>query len=286
MNNSIINEPWAKIASYRRLILFLLVLTPTIIASSYMAGVLPHKGSTFLELTIVIVFGILFAWISLGFLTALTGFLILLHKGDYFAVSNRLHDYMGSINPHSRTAILVPICNEDVDRVVAGIRASYESLKETGQLPHFDFFILSDSQDPDKWVQEEAAWADFCRDVDGFGRIYYRRRRVNLKRKSGNVADFCRRYGRNYKYMIVFDADSIMSGPTLVSMVRMMEVHPTAGIIQTAPVAVNRETLIARIQQFAHHAYGPMFAAGLHYWLLGDAQYWGHNAIIRVQAFT
>ena len=28
-----------------------------------------------------------------------------------------------------------------------------------------------------------------------------------------------------------------------------------------------------------------MFAAGLHFWQLGDGQYWGHNAIIRVAPF-
>src|SRR2546428_13450968 len=28
-----------------------------------------------------------------------------------------------------------------------------------------------------------------------------------------------------------------------------------------------------------------MFAAGLHYWQLGDGQYWGHNTIIRVEPF-
>lgn len=285
MNTKMKNEPWLKAALYRRATLFLCILAPTIVASRYMAGVLPHKGSTILELTIVVVFGILFAWISLGFWTATTGFLILWRKYDRFAIGNLIDQYKGSIDPESRTAILIPICNENVDRVMAGVRASFESLNETGQGPHFDFHILSDSQDPDRWVEEEAAWAEFCRAVDGFNRIFYRRRRVNLKRKNGNVADFCRRFGQNYKYMIVFDADSVMAGQTLVSMVRMMEAQPTAGMVQTVPMAVNRETLIARVQQFAHHVYGPMFSAGLHYWILGDAQYWGHNAIIRVKAF-
>jgi len=64
-----------------------------------------------------------------------------------------------------------------------------------------------------------------------------------------------------------------------------MEQNPDVGILQTAPVAVGRDTLIARVQQFANHVYGPMFAAGLSYWQLGDAQYWGHNAIIRIDPF-
>ena len=85
--------------------------------------------------------------------------------------------------------------------------------------------------------------------------------------------------------MIVFDADSIMSGVTMVRMVQIMEQRPDIGILQTPPAAVNRQSLISRVQQFANRAYGPIFAAGLHFWVLGDAQYWGHNAIIRVEPF-
>jgi len=109
---------------------------------------------------------------------------------------------------------------------------------------------------------------------------------VRLERKSGNVADFCRRWGRRYRYMVMLDADSLMTGETLVRLVDLMERHPGVGMIQTAPAAVNRSSLFARLQQFASRVYGPMFAAGLHYWQLGDGQYWGHNAIIRVEPFT
>ena len=56
-------------------------------------------------------------------------------------------------------------------------------------------------------------------------------------------------------------------------------------MIQTAPTAVNRRSLFARVQQFASRVYGPMFAAGLHFWQLGDGQYWGHNTIIRIAPF-
>ena len=55
---------------------------------------------------------------------------------------------------------MFPIYNEDVVRAYAGLRATFESLKKTGLLEHFDFFILSDSTDPDKWVEEERRWFD------------------------------------------------------------------------------------------------------------------------------
>ncbi|HSS05746.1 MAG TPA: glucans biosynthesis glucosyltransferase MdoH, partial [Rhodanobacteraceae bacterium] len=139
--------------------------------------------------------------------------------------------------------------------------------------------------DPDLLIAEREAWLDICRRTHGFGRIFYRRRQHRIKRKSGNVADFCRRWGKGYKYMVVLDADSVMTGHCLVELACLMEAHPDAGIIQTAPLAFGRETLYARIQQFATRVYGPLFVAGLHFWQLGESHYWGHNAILRVAPF-
>jgi membrane glycosyltransferase len=277
--------PWTRVARRRRLLLSVLVLIPSVIASGFMVSVLPQQGSTWLEFAIVVFFGALFGWISIGFWTALLGFFTLIGRRRRFAVANLDPADAGEFHPEGRTAVVMPICEEPVDRVFAGLRAIYDSLARTGALPHFDFFILSDSGDPGTWVREEEAWAEWCRAVNGFGTIFYRRRRVRLARKSGNVADFCRRWGRQYRYMIMLDADSIMAGDTLVRLVRMMERHPEAGMIQTAPTAVNRRSLFARVQQFAARVYGPMFAAGLHFWQLGDGQYWGHNTIIRVAPF-
>ncbi len=85
--------------------------------------------------------------------------------------------------------------------------------------------------------------------------------------------------------MVVLDADSVMSGECLSSLVRLMEATPDAGIIQTAPRASGMDTLYARMQQFATRVYGPLFTAGLHFWQLGESHYWGHNAIIRMKPF-
>jgi membrane glycosyltransferase len=171
-----------------------------------------------------------------------------------------------------------------VPRVFAGLRATYDSLSRTDEGSQFDFFVLSDSSDPNTRVAELAAWRALCLAV-GFEHVFYRWRRHRIKRKSGNIADFCRRWGRNYRYMVVMDADSVMSGECLTRLVRLMEANPGAGIIQTAPRAAGRATMYARVQQFANRAYGPLFTAGLHFWQLGESHYWGHNAIIRVAPF-
>ncbi|EPR32939.1 glucosyltransferase MdoH [Alkalidesulfovibrio alkalitolerans DSM 16529] len=281
-----LNEPWMKRASRRRIVLIVLVLLPTILAALNMGAVLPHKGSTALELAIVAVFSILFAWISIGFWTAMAGFWTLFRRFDRFVITTTKEREGDVSEPRkAMTAILFPVCNEEFERTAAGIRATYLSLERAGALTGFHFFILSDSKDPDRFVQEEAIWRRLCEELGAQGRIFYRRRRVNLKRKSGNIADFCRRFGAGYEYMAVMDADSVMSGSILVRMVQIMERRRHVGILQTAPRTAGRETLIARAQQFANRLYGPMFAAGLHFWQLGDAQYWGHNALIRVKPF-
>jgi len=270
-----------SVVRWRQALLALMVAVPAGGATAYMGTVLPHRGATLLETFILGAAFMLFAWILVGFWTALSGFGVL-WRGDRYLVR-------GEQKPESddgaRTAIVMPIYEEGVSRTFAGLRAIYESLDATGRMGEFDFFVLSDSVKPDTVVAEQQAWADTCRDLDAFGHFFYRRRRARVKRKSGNLADFCRRWGGHYRYMIVLDADSIMTGKTLAAMVDRMQANPSAGLIQTPPTAVNRDSMLARVQQFATRVYGRMFAAGLHFWHLDNAHYWGHNAIIRIAPF-
>src|SRR5690606_29562894 len=228
-------------------------------------------------------FALLFAWVAAGCLTAIMGFFVML-RGDPHAMSRHSADNSRPLSPQARTALIMPICNEDVATVFAGLRASCESLAATGEGELFDVFILSDSSDPAIRAAELSAWRTL-RETLGSARIHYRWRPVRTKRKAGNVADFCRRWGRDFRYMIVLDADSVMSGDCMVTLVRLMETHPKAGILQTAPQAVGHATLHARAQQFASRVTGRLFTAGMQYWQLGEAHYWGHNAIIRVAPF-
>ncbi len=290
--------PWTRVARRRRILLLLLILIPTVIASNFMAVVLPYQGRTRLEIAIVVFFGALFGWISIGFWTATLGFWTLVKRRDRFAITNIEPSTSGD-SEHgqagrppwpeealaARTAIIMPICNEPVERVFSGLRAIHDSLERTGRGREFHFFVLSDTADPTLAAHEMEAWFDWCRATNGFGRIFYRRRKVRIERKSGNVGDFLRRWGSRYEYMITLDADSLMAGETLTRLVDLAERHPDAAMIQTVPAAVNRKSLLARIQQFSSRVYGPMFAAGLHYWQLGEGQYWGHNTIVRVKPF-
>jgi membrane glycosyltransferase len=272
-------------ASLRRIVLALLVTLQTLAASWSATNTFPYPRLQGSEMAIVGMFAVLFGWISFGFWTALAGFLSRWKRTKDFTAADLLAGLEQPQALRSRTAVLMPICNENVDRVFAGLEASYRSLAGTSKLGHFDFYVLSDTGDPERQVEEEIAWARTCRAVQGFGKIFYRHRRNNIRRKSGNIADFLRRWGGNYDYMIVFDADSVMTGEALVRLAAMMDLHPRAGIIQTAPGIVNCDSFFGRVQQFASRVYGPMLTAGLRFWQVNESYYWGHNAILRVAPF-
>lgn len=275
---------WEKAGHKRRMVLLALIVLPSLYAASIMYQLLPPKENPILNGVITLLFAVLFAWISVGFWSSVAGIAMLLRKVDRFAVTRDLPKEL-TFAKDVRAALLFPLYNEEAEKVAAGIKTVWRSLRALNMQDHFDVFILSDSTSPDAWVREEEAWYDLCRSEQAFGHIFYRRRKSNLKRKSGNIADFCRRWGSDYPYMIVFDADSLIAGETLCRMVQVMEAHPHVGILQTPPKIFGSRSLLARVQQFANHLYGPIFAAGFSYWQLGNAQYWGHNAIIRIEPF-
>ncbi|HTA30422.1 MAG TPA: glucans biosynthesis glucosyltransferase MdoH [Candidatus Cybelea sp.] len=228
------------------------------------------------------VFMVLVLLIAVGCMHGVFGFVLRL-TGDRRIT--QLKDYRGQSIRDASTALVFPICNEQVPRVCEGLRATYQSLQKTGLLDRFDFYILSDSSNPDNWVEEERLWFALVSDLDALGRIYYRRRVVNEGKKSGNIRDFLRTWGKRYRYFIVFDADSVMRGETLVDMVKLMETHPEVGLIQTVPALFNAQSLFGRMQQFANRLYAPIFITGMNFWAQAFGNYWGHNAIIRTEPF-
>lgn len=277
---------WNPSGRVRRIVLLMLMLSQTALATWMMREVLPYHGSKPLEFLMLALFALLFCWVSSGFWTALAGFFVQLRGGDKYLISRRMAQ-IGEVPAGAKTAVVMPICNEDVARVFAGLRATFESVQRSGNLEHFEFFILSDTSNADTYVAELHAWQALRATLGhaAEGRLHYRHRRRRVKRKSGNIDDFCRRWGANYRYMVVLDADSVMTGTCLTSLVKIMEASPNAGIVQTAPRAAGRDTFYARMQQFATRVYGDLFTAGLHFWQLGEAHYWGHNAIIRLKPF-
>ncbi|MGA3179674.1 MAG: glucans biosynthesis glucosyltransferase MdoH [Verrucomicrobiota bacterium] len=268
---------------WRIFIFYSAVVLLTGLVSMLFADLIWRSGWSTSGFCLMGLFVILFLLTVVGCMHAVFGFAVRLTNGDRRIT--RLADYQSKSLEGISTALVFPIYNEQIARVCEGLRATFQSLQNTSHLKHFDFFILSDSTDPDKWIEEERRWFDLVRDLDALGRVYYRRRAVNTAQKSGNIRDFLNSWGRRYRYFVVFDADSVMRGQTLVDLVKLMEANPGAGLIQTVPALMNAQSLFGRIQQFANRLYAPVFIAGLNFWAQGFGNYWGHNAILRTEAF-
>ncbi|GAJ28244.1 glucans biosynthesis glucosyltransferase MdoH [Acidomonas methanolica] len=267
----------------RRLFVFGVAAGLTIFGAYEMNLVLNSMGVSTLGVVVLGLFVTLGAWISLSFASCLAGFLSLLTRGGLGLGITR----DGPLPVlSSRTAILMPTYNEDPERVLVGLKSIYDSLAATGQLDAFHFFMLSDTTDPDVWVQEERAMLAFRDAVRGQGRVFYRRRAKNIDRKAGNLGEWVRRFGGAYENMLTLDADSIMDGALIIRIVGAMERNPGVGLIQTLPVIVGGSTLFARMQQFAGRIYGPLIAYGIAWWHGSEGNYWGHNAVIRTRAFA
>jgi membrane glycosyltransferase len=272
----------ARSTALRRACIFAGTAAMTAAGCYEMYEVVQVGGVTVLEWMVLGLFVLLFAWIALSFTSSLAGFVVLLF---------RARDPLG-IDPAaplptigSRNAMLLPTYNEDPYRIMARLRAMYESVDQSGRGSSFDWFVLSDTTAPSVWIAEEKCFLQLRRDLS-VSNIYYRHRRENIARKSGNIEDWIKRFGAGYDHMIILDADSLMTGDTIVRLASAMERYPTVALIQTLPIVVNAKTLFARLQQFSGRLYGPLIAAGIAWWHGSEGNYWGHNAIIRVRSFA
>ncbi len=277
------DDPLRKDAHWRRALFLGLTLATSIVAADMMLDILRANGLSLLEVASLVLFTVLFSWITGAFWTAVAGFIIRLIGRDPAVIHQ---DEVAGRPLNTRTALIMPIYNEDTGRVAAGIDIIWRSLQSQAEQASFDFFILSDTRKPEIARAEEAAWRALVVRHGAQGRIFYRRREINSGRKAGNVADFVQKWGDAYESMIVLDADSIMSGRTLVSLARLMEKHQEVGIIQALPQPAGRDTLFARLIQWGSRLNGPMLSTGLSFWQLGEGNYWGHNAILRIKPFA
>jgi len=262
-----------------RLAVFGSALALTVYGAHEMYGVVAVGGVTALEWCLLVLFVVNFSWISLALTNAILGLLaILLNRAKPQAA-----------NLSTRTAVVMPTYNEDPARIFGGLAAIIEDVVQgphAAQAGSFDWLVLSDTTDPEIWMAEERVFVDLKRRFAGAANIYYRHRPKNTGRKAGNIADFVKGWGGAYDHMIVLDADSLMTADAVVALAAAMEKDPNAGIIQTLPLIINRNTMFARLQQFAARIYGPVIGTGLSVWSGRSGNYWGHNAIIRVRAFA
>lgn len=251
-----------------------------------LAYVLAAGGWSAADVAILVAFLFGAPWTVLGFWNAVIG-LWLLHGAE---------DGLGRVAPYARqgdlatplttrTAVLMTLRNEDPARAFRRLRVVKDSLDATGEGAWFDYFILSDSNDPAVSQAEEALAAAWAGEVGEPGRVTYRRRSDNAGFKAGNLRDFCERWGERYELMLPLDADSVMSGEAIVKLARMMQGHPRLGILQSLIVGMPSRSAFARIFQFGmRHGMRP-YTMGSAWWGGDCGPFWGHNAMVRIAPF-
>jgi membrane glycosyltransferase len=242
-----------------------------------MYSVLALGELIFVENLVLVLFALTFSWITVAFAGSIIGFF------KVIAQHKPLDEEPVSLT--KRTAVLMPTYNEQPGRIFSAIETMAKAIQAQGEGAAFDWFVLSDTTDVEVAIAEEVALQTLRHRLGSEVNVYYRRRVKNEAKKAGNVADFCKRWGGAYDHLLVLDADSLMEAKTMITLARRMEADPDAGLIQTIPQLINGTTLMARIQQFATRVYGPVVGSGLAWWTAKEGNFWGHNAIIRTEAF-
>ena len=270
----------------RRLAFFSLVATTILVLLAGLTTLFLAGGLSMLELGMILLFALNLPWIVIGFWNAVIGFVLLRRSRDGLRRMLPLVGAGGQWQPSfRRIAIVVPVHNEDPETVFRSLRTTVASLDATGRSDAFDIFVLSDSRDDRLAARERAlltAWGNSDRRPS---RLHYRRRRGNVGFKAGNIRDFCERWGGAYEYMVVLDADSVMTGPAILRLVGLMESNPRLGILQALVVGLPATSPFARIFQFGMRHGMRAYTAGSAWWQGDAGPYWGHNAIIRLAPF-
>ncbi|MFN7645433.1 MAG: glucans biosynthesis glucosyltransferase MdoH [Burkholderiales bacterium] len=270
----------------RRIGFAVLVLATSAALLALMAVATFPSGPDPLGLAMLALFALTLPWTTIGFWNAVIG----------LALMSAARDPEGLVAPHLRaiagdepiatsTAVAICIRNEDTTRVSRNLDWMLEGLVATGEARWFRLYVLSDTDDP-AIAADEAALVE--RLEARFGSrigITYRRRERGTGFKAGNLRDFCERWGTAHETLIVLDADSVMTPAAMLRLVRVMQVRPEIGILQTLATGLPSASAFARIFQFGMRLGMRSYTLGAASWQGDCGPYWGHNAIIRLAPF-
>ena len=275
----------ATAAITRRRVLFATLVAATMIGVLWLAAIAvpPHS---FGAISFLVLFAITLPWSVIGFWNAFIGFLIMRLARDPAVTVNPLAASIRGDEPiTASTAILMCIRNESPDPVTRNLEPLMQGLVESGVADKFHVYILSDSSFPDVIAEETALFDAFIAKWQGIIPITYRRREVNTAFKSGNIRDFCERWGHNHEFAITLDADSFMPTDAVLRLIRIAQANPTLGILQTLIVGMPSVSVFARVFQFGMRLGMRSYTLGATWWQGDCGPYWGHNAIIRLAPF-
>ena len=264
---------------YGRVVFFTIVLCSSAGLVWLMARVLAPGGWRAAEVALMACFLGIVPWLGVCLGNAVPGFLALvLARNPARAVLPVAGDIeSGPIT--LTTAIAITVRSEDMGQVLPPQRALLEALDAAGAGGRFVLWVLSDTQDPVAAAAEEAAVAALPIPVR------YRRRVENTGFKAGNVMDFLDHHADGIDLVLMMDADSAMTAPAVLRLVRIMQADPRMGIVQNLTVGKPAAAAFPRLFQFGMRAGMRVWATGQALWQGDEGPYWGHNAILRASAF-
>jgi membrane glycosyltransferase len=274
--------------TFRRVFIAGLTVVSILGTSAILVAILAQGKFGFTAFLLVAAFVVNMSRVALLFWNSVIGFFLL--RGSSKSSTKIWPELEGleTRNPlKTRASVVMTVRDDDVESIFARIKAIRKSLDRTSSGASFDYFVLSDSSMSEKIEAEERAMASWqAEDPSVNRRVFYRCRPTNWGFKPGNIRDFCARWGENYEFMVLLDADSIMSGETIVRLVRIMENNPRLGILQSLIVGALCPSLFARLFEFGHRHTLRCSIAGSVWWQGDRCQFWGHNAVVRLAPFA
>src|SRR5690606_6684186 len=271
----------------RRLTMLLLNVLTYALLMWGVAVVLSAGGWTAFDVVLLAAFAIGSPWAVLGFWNAAVG-LWLLHgvRNPLAKVAPFAKAGDSEVPILVRTAVLMTLRNEDPARAILRLKTVKESLDRTGYGGQFSYFVLSDTNDPSIAAAEEEAVQAWKRSLPDPDQVVYRCRAENTGYKAGNLRDFCERWGGDYELMLPLDAESLMSGESILRMVRIMQADPQRGILQSLVVGMPPASAVARIFQCGMRHGMRSYTGGQAWWAGDCGPFWGHNALVRLTPFA
>ena len=268
-----------------RPIFFAILLAASAGLTWLMLQVLAPGGWRIPEILILLCFLGLVPWLGVCLGNAIPGFLQLILARNPPRAILPVEGEIGFGAIRLTTAIAITIRNEDMAQVLLPQRSLLAALDAAGAGRHFTLWLLSDTQDAAAVAAEEAAIAAFRATAPNAERIHYRRRAENTGFKAGNVMDFLDHHAGGIDLVLMLDADSAMTAPAVLRLVRIMQADPGMGIVQHLTVGKPAAAAFPRLFQFGMRAGMRVWATGQALWQGDEGPYWGHNAILRASAF-
>lgn len=276
----------AKRSILRRSLVIASVLGPLMWVDLKLYKVLSSGGVTFIDIIVLVLFSLCIVHLLFSFVLAVVGFLLCCFRRNPVTLAPERLETIGFDRelPRARVAIAVPVYKEDLKAVLERLATLFKDLESTSLRERIDFHLLSDS--PQEFEEQEMAiWKEATGLLGARNNLFYRRRKSNTKKKSGNIHEFLVEYHASYAYFCVLDADSTLTGDALIRMLQVIDGDDTIGAVQTVPYSIRGESLFARLLEWNSQTYSRLFGCGFSFWQGDQANYYGHNALIRTSAF-